>query len=652
MPLTAGQILQERYRIEQILGQGGMGAVYRALDLRLNRACAVKENLDTALDAREQFAREARFLVLLGKHPSLVQVYDFFVEPDGVQYLVMELIEGEDLATLVARQGPLSEAQAIEWMSQILDAVEYLHSQNPPIIHRDIKPQNIRITPQGKAVLVDFGIAKEYKPGKATVTGARAETPGFAPPEQYSGGTNERSDVYALGATLYFVLTGVVPPDAAQRAAGVILKSPRQINTAISPSIETAIMVAMNLSITQRFDSVGAFKHALLKERKKVPLLSTREILPSRTIKQRREKSHLEVWVGGFLAELEKRKALMIAALVSLLIVIVGLLYSCAGSFQPGRMPTSEPFTPKESINATNVHRLTTLRNPNKMGKILGTTWLPAYEGPFVVTEKAVLLYMPGTDESIPVADIPFLTTASTQIQYLPSLNLMAELKNDRSSSIWTVATDGKINHILFLNEVGALAVDLNTLSVGLGFDDGVIAIISSGGHVDYIGTETKKISAISFTPKGNAIVYSGDDRKIRSRVIGEPSESSLLGEMECIVRDIEFSTDGNWAAAAGDCPQIQVWNLQKKGESKPPLGTPFPFGSIASIAFAPGVRVNLLASAGTDGYLRIWNVADESKLFDVDSRQRPLKKVLFSPDGRWLVSVGQNNTIKFWAVK
>jgi serine/threonine protein kinase len=271
MPLTAGQILQERYRIEQILGQGGMGAVYRALDLRLNRACAVKENLDTALDAREQFAREARFLVLLGKHPSLVQVYDFFVEPDGVQYLVMELIEGDDLETLVARQGPLSEAQAIEWMSQILDAVEYLHSQNPPIIHRDIKPQNIRITPQGKAVLVDFGIAKEYKPRKVTAVGARAVTPGFAPPEQYSGGTDPRSDIYALGATFYFLLTAQVPPEAIERLTNDRRLEPQQFNPTISPQIELIIQKAMALRPTDRYQSVQEMKQAL--EQAKTPAI-------------------------------------------------------------------------------------------------------------------------------------------------------------------------------------------------------------------------------------------------------------------------------------------------------------------------------------------------------------------------------------------
>jgi serine/threonine protein kinase len=269
MPLTAGQILQERYRIEQILGQGGMGAVYRALDLRLNRACAVKENLDTALDAREQFAREARFLVLLGKHPSLVQVYDFLVEPDGVQYLVMELIEGDDLETLVARQGPLSEAQAIEWMSQVLNAVEYLHANR--IIHRDIKPQNIRITPQGKAVLVDFGIAKEYKPRKVTAVGARAVTPGFAPPEQYSGGTDPRSDIYALGATFYFLLTAQVPPEAIERLTNDQRLEPKQFNPTISSQIEPIIQKAMALQPKGRYQSAREMKQAL--EQAKAPAI-------------------------------------------------------------------------------------------------------------------------------------------------------------------------------------------------------------------------------------------------------------------------------------------------------------------------------------------------------------------------------------------
>jgi len=206
MPLSPNFILHQRYQIHALLGQGGFGAVYRALDLNLNRWCAVKENLlDPTLTPaqqqaqQQQFQREALFLSRL-RHPHLPLIYDYFIEPNGQQYLVMEFVEGTDLHTLVQQRGALYEAQVLQWVNQILDALEYLHTQNPPIIHRDIKPQNILITPQGKAMLVDFGIAKVYVPGQPTTIGARAVSPGYSPPEQYGQGTTDaRSDHLRAG---------------------------------------------------------------------------------------------------------------------------------------------------------------------------------------------------------------------------------------------------------------------------------------------------------------------------------------------------------------------------------------------------------------------------------------------------------------------
>jgi serine/threonine protein kinase len=165
--LAVGTILENRYRIDQLMGYGGMGALYRAYDTHLQRVVAIKENTITALGiseeaigaSRRQFEREALVLARV-RHVNLPHVSDHFVTPEGNQYLVMDYIEGEDLAQIVARNGPLPEAQALSWINQVCDALEYLHSLQPPIIHRDIKPQNIKVTPTGQVFLVDFGIAK------------------------------------------------------------------------------------------------------------------------------------------------------------------------------------------------------------------------------------------------------------------------------------------------------------------------------------------------------------------------------------------------------------------------------------------------------------------------------------------------------------
>jgi serine/threonine protein kinase len=265
MPLSQGQVLNNRYRIVQLLGQGGFGAVYRAWDMNLNTSVALKENLNTSTEAVRQFEREARLLANL-RHQSLPYVIDHFSLLNQGQYMVMEFIEGQDLQKMIEHSGRgLPEAQVLPWFLQACDALIYLHTQSAPIIHRDIKPANIKITPQGQAILVDFGIAKVFQPGSKTTIGARAVTQGYSPPEQYGGGmTDARSDVYALGATIYAVLTGLTPTESLQRQLGHPLPAPSQVNPSITPGTERAILRAMNVELGSRYQSMAEFKKALV----------------------------------------------------------------------------------------------------------------------------------------------------------------------------------------------------------------------------------------------------------------------------------------------------------------------------------------------------------------------------------------------------
>ena len=216
-----------RYRLREKLGQGGMGSVYLAEDTLLpGRLVAVKENADTSTAAQSQFKREALLLARL-RHPNLPQVMDYFIEADGKQYLVMDYVPGDNLMELMRkRQKPLPVAEALGIIEQVMQALAYMHAwRDPengrvrPVIHRDIKPANIKRTPEGRIVLVDFGIAKvDSGTMTDTAVSAKALTPGYAPLEQYGGGTDARSDIYALGATLYALLTGKAPPSATDMA--------------------------------------------------------------------------------------------------------------------------------------------------------------------------------------------------------------------------------------------------------------------------------------------------------------------------------------------------------------------------------------------------------------------------------------------------
>jgi serine/threonine protein kinase len=275
MALQIDSLLHDRYRITAELGRGGMGAVYKGHDENVGVEVAIKENLFVSPEAERQFRREANLLATL-RHPSLPRVTDHFVIPNEGQYLVMDFVAGEDAkAILEKNNGPLAEGQVVRWARELLAALEYMHTRPQPIIHRDIKPGNIKITPEGKAVLVDFGLAKEFHDaGSTTTVGAKAFTPGFAPPEQYGmgGRTEPRTDIYALGATLYAMLTNQMPADSLEQAMGQKKLVPLlQLNPNVSPSVAAAIERALELKPEDRFSSAFEFAAALAQATRPTP---------------------------------------------------------------------------------------------------------------------------------------------------------------------------------------------------------------------------------------------------------------------------------------------------------------------------------------------------------------------------------------------
>lgn len=270
--LEPGTVLATRYRIESVLGQGGMGAVYLGRIDALNKPVAIKEMRVQASDEKrqkqaiDQFRQEAHFLANLD-HPNLVQVTDFFVE-DNRYYLVMAYVKGQNLSEVMqSRRGTLPVAQVLEWALQLASVLSYLHSQEPPILFRDLKPSNIMLDNAGNVRLIDFGIARSFNPDQATATFLQGMgSAGYAPLEQYqgAGGTDPRSDIYALGATLFHLLTNKVPASPVELVAtGAGAPSAQKLNPMIPPALDKVISKMMGLRKDERYQSMEQVRSLL-----------------------------------------------------------------------------------------------------------------------------------------------------------------------------------------------------------------------------------------------------------------------------------------------------------------------------------------------------------------------------------------------------
>lgn len=606
MSNAPNKLIGDRYRMEKRIGKGGFGAVYLAHDTRLSQPVALKRNLIQGSEAHRQFEAEAKILAAL-RHENLPRVIDHFTE-NGKQYLVMEYIEGDSLQRLLEDRGkPLSEKAVVYFGSKICDALECLHSQTPPIIHRDIKPGNIIVASSGgRVVVVDFGIFKRHDPTASTVNAARAVTPGYSPPEQYGvGHTDPRSDIYALGATLYTLLTGRVPEESVdlhfrkQRVTSI-----RRWNPAISPALEIAVTQALELDPNQRPQDVAQFRALLEAARPNwvsyvppipaPPRPALQPVPPPPVPRPARprpvsSKPPQPTW-----------EQVMGASVVLIALLLVGWFI-----FRPeSGARLAAPVMPPAPIGADNAASVEELQR-----------W-----GSGVIYEFA---YSPDGNR---------IAVASTMGVYLYDATTMAEVR--RFTNLPSAVTSL------------AFAPDGQTIAAGI--QNGHIYLLPMGGGQaeEPLTALPGWITSLVFTADGTMLVSASGDGRVHLLRTADGSSVTTLAE-NSVASQLALSPDGQTLAAAMQDGSIRLWQIELGAFLRTLPAVPSP---AQSVAFQPS-NGGLVAAGHDDGQVRLWRWADGALVGVLRVGSYSIKSIVFAPDGASLLTGTADGRVRQWGV-
>ena len=582
--LPPGTNLKGRYSIGKVLGQGGFGITYMGGDMLFSRPVAIKELFTKGCvriqktvqfirpDLRAEFSNikirfleEAKLLARLN-HPGIVKVYDYF-EENNTAYMVMELLKGKSLRQLIEEKGRIEEDEAVDYIKKVCEALSIVHKNG--YLHRDIKPDNIFITEDGRVVLIDFGSAREFIAGRIK-THTAILTPGYAPFEQYSY-VAERGpfiDIYALSATLYHMLTGEVPVDAPARQSGVQLRSPREINPKISQIVSDAVMAGLEMDYKKRPQSVEEFL-SLLKRK-----LSAQEtpatFSPYQLINTIEGHSN---WVnsvafspdGALIASGSRDRSIKIWRVKdgSLIRELEGHTYSVL----------SVAFSSD--------------------GELLASGSTDRTVGIWRVRDGKLLQTLQGHSEWV------------MAVVFSPNKELIASGSRDNIINIWRVK-DGVLLQTLrgHNNWVLSVAFSPDGELLASGGRDNVINIwkVKDGKLLQTLKGHSWYVSSVIFSPDGGFLASGSWDRSIRIWNLKDGSCLRILRGHSYGVYSIVFSSDGELLASGSYDNTVNIWRVKDGSLLQTLRGHS---AQVVSVAFSPDG--NLLASAGWDNTIKIW---------------------------------------------
>lgn len=616
--LAPKTLIQNRYEIVRRIGQGGMGSVYEALDRRLNARVALKETLFADNSMQKAFEREAKLLARL-RHPVLPKVFDYFSEGNG-QFLVMEFIPGDDLATLMERRGGRFPEKEIfpwvqRWADQLLGALEYLHSQSPPAIHRDIKPQNLKLIGQADIILLDFGLARGGLADISTVTSRgnlEGYTPNYAPLEQIRGSPPDvRSDLYSLAATLYHFLAGQKPPDALTRAASLLNNQSDPLNPAheLNPYVPEAISSVLHATLSLNPDNRPASATVMRKALQRIGS-STRPLAQGGGIGGNGGRGAGGADGGG------------------------GAAGTAGGEGGEGRKGSEESPIYAQNLHVT-AQNIQVTQAEGKDQEKSGDESVP--------TQKLESDEPPGTL-------IRTLTTGSSilSVAFNPDGVTIAAAGEDHTIGLWNLV-DGRLVKTLEGHEgpVRSVAFSPDGKRLVSGSEDKTVRLWDVSDGVETHQSEIEALEGVAFSPDGKTLAVGGWADDVYLLEIGDRDLMEVRTLAAGIVHCLAFSPDGKMLAAGCYDTNVRLWNLENGELQKKLEGhTNFVLGTV----FSPNGQ--LLVSGGGGVGIRVWRVSDGRQLDIFRGHANLVHGLSISPDGKLLASGSADNSVRLWRVE